>query len=89
MRQIKFRAWDNHYKRWLTAEAVGLNVKLNPVGRGCFSILPLDRFIDISQSTGLTDKNGKEIYEGDKWLTMRRGKRLFLAISVTMVQEMD
>lgn len=48
-REIKFRAWDKFNK----------NI-LNDVG---FK-LPEELF-ELSQYTGLKDKNGKEIYEGD------------------------
>ncbi len=58
MRQIKFRAWDNKNKVMLKME----------------EILDWDRLLNypnefpdiiIMQFTGLKDKNGKEIYEGD------------------------
>lgn len=53
MREIKFRGWDNREARWLggsTAEIVAHGGS--------------DRFT-LMQYTGLKDKNGKEIYEGD------------------------
>lgn len=61
MREIKFRAWDKKEKRWVIYEdciwLLGLaNNKLElVVSKG---IIPV-------QYTGLKDKNGKEIYEGD------------------------
>lgn len=50
MREIKFRAWDG--KLMFTPEYIG-----NPVSEVLGPIL--------MQFTGLKDKNGKEIYEGD------------------------
>ena len=53
-REIKFRVWDNFNEQFLKSDTG----KLNPLYQ------PIENYI-IQQWTGLLDKNGKEIYEGD------------------------
>ena len=55
MRPIKFRAWDKEEKKFTYYEV--------PEMVGCWDIDTLDKKLELS--TGLKDKNGKEIYEGD------------------------
>ena len=58
MRQIKFRGWWRH--RDGSAHELIEDISERPI-----SDLNESHFI-IEQSTGLQDKNGKDIYEGDK-----------------------
>ena len=53
-REIKFRVWDEKYNQWDTSP-----LTINPAE----SVVKQGRV--IQQFTGLKDKNGKEIYEGD------------------------
>ena len=63
MREIKFRAWDKDEKRMTTTFSVSSQgqVTFTPLGE---STRYLTGYI-LMQFTGLLDKNGKEIYEGD------------------------
>ena len=76
MRPIKIRAWNPTDKRWLPF--VGWGEAVDHFGTahedGTFTLHGNDELCVYSQFTGLTDKNGKEIYEGDI-LHMNSGTR--------------
>ena len=62
MREIKFRAWDKH------SESMNFINPREPDGYN-ISAIASDKHWNVMQYTGLKDKSGKEIYEGDilKW----------------------
>ena len=69
MRELKFRAWDNENKAILLPVGVGSSQE-------CLN--KRNEFIDrctLMQYTGLHDKNGKEIYEGDIVKGLRQNYR--------------
>lgn len=65
MREIKFRAWDGKEMKesFLLHQSNG-NIPIIDVGIKVVSLEPQYDW-KIMQFTGLKDKNGKEIYEGD------------------------
>ena len=63
-REFKFRAWSNEHNRYCDF------VTLDEIGRWigwiqCNKVFLTTTDIVLEQDTGLKDKNGKEIYEGD------------------------
>jgi len=73
MREIKFRAWDNKAKEWLEPEHFAVMGDGEVFSYGSFDDtggLMNPKETTLVQYTGLKDKNGKEIYEGDivQWL---------------------
>lgn len=70
MREIKFKAWDDKNKIMLNTDTPNLlihfNGEINSFGKnGVINGVYFTNQVKLLQYTGLKDKNGKEIYEGD------------------------
>ena len=70
MREIKFRAWDNKHKKWMWPYPdafwiIGETTVFNLLAQAEDMSIRDYNEIQIVQYTGLKDKNGTEIYEGD------------------------
>ena len=72
-REIKFRAWHKGNNEW-----VGVTKHFGLDGDGSMYLVSMLKPIVLMQSTGLFDKNGKEIYEGDIVKTSRNYKAIVI-----------
>ena len=65
MRELKFKAWDNILKSYIPIEYIGISGNGNYFNNSLENcISTTDNWI-VEQFTGLKDKNGNDIYEGD------------------------
>lgn len=65
MREIKFRVWDDKQKEMRQVVQMTFGTNLMVMGFSGPNLVQSSESQIVMQFTGLKDKNGKEIYEGD------------------------
>jgi uncharacterized phage protein (TIGR01671 family) len=84
MREIKFRAWDKHEKRFIDGWVLDQRGVYHS-GREYEDYIPqLD--LELQQYTGLHDKNGKEMFKSD-YVEFTEGGRKKIGEIVWMEKE--
>ena len=74
MRDIKFRAWDCVEEKIMPVETINFREQLVSIDEGDNSTTDTFEMFVLMQYTGIKDKNGVEIYEGDILTFMNKKK---------------
>lgn len=74
MREIKYRVWHKEEKKFVSLWAMGWRFEPEN-GQVYVNGMNVTDRVELIQYTGLKDRNGKEIYEGDIWSD---GERIFV-----------
>lgn len=65
MREIKFRAWDKVNRKWADHNQLLNEIKVNASVLSPSFLTIYDERFDVMQYTGLQDKTGRDIFDGD------------------------